>query len=176
MRTQIKNPIHTPSATRRRAREQGFVLAIVFTIVVFVVGIFLWTALIRHLNQGRAIPLLSENKPIEMVILLICSILLFVVRQVKRIYYAALEISFGFVVGWNGFNMLETNGIGKWPIVLGAAYILVRGFDNLDVGLKSESKTELISGPQLPTVEELKIESAVVSDKFSNPACHDIQC
>ena len=99
-----------------------------------------------------------------MILLVLCSFVLFLFRYKWRIYYAALEISFGCVVGWNGFNILDTDGFGKWPVVLGAAYILVRGFDNFKVGLQ-EHKSEL----QLRGETQLKVENPLVSEKSINP-------
>ena len=70
----------------------------------------------------------------------VAAIALFYVREANRLRYALMELAFGVVSTWYSISAL-TIGPGKWPVVVAAIYLIVRGFDNLKTGHKQSMIT-----------------------------------
>jgi hypothetical protein len=61
---------------------------------------------------------------------------LYMMRCYLRALYGLLEIGFASVASWLAVGQIETQTIGAWIGVFTAAYLIVRGLDNLMEGLK----------------------------------------
>ena len=134
----IKSSIQPQSSLQRWHGQGGFIY-LLLAVVVFVLGLFISFLLIKTINESRPTSILSPYRPIEVCMLAVFSLALYGFRSYSRKYYGIIECAFGTVVGWNAFSMIDTSGMGKWAYVLAAAYIIVRGLDNISIGRKSET-------------------------------------
>lgn len=70
---------------------------------------------------------------------------LFQLRCRHRATYGSLEICFATIVAWIAVGQVESQGLAAWIAVMSAAYLVVRGFDNLFEGLKSAKQIQRTS-------------------------------
>lgn len=76
---------------------------------------------------------------------LLVGVSLYYFRERKRMQYALLEIAFGLVTGGVAILRVNTQGdLGVWVALSAAAYLVVRGMDNLQKAreLSRTNKTE----------------------------------
>lgn len=59
-------------------------------------------------------------------------------RSCHRFQYGVLELLFAFFLGYKSLGEFGKSGFVAWGGCLSAAYIIVRGFDNIDQAIKSE--------------------------------------
>lgn len=107
----------------------GIALAVNFEIVENVAKIFAYFSEPAHRVFG-------------LVLVVFGSAGLFLARIFARAIYAVCEIAFGLVTAWDGLDAVYANGLAKWTVIAGAAYLLVRGFDNLHESMGAPFKSK----------------------------------
>ena len=74
---------------------------------------------------------------------LVLGISLYLLRKHRRGVYALLEISFAIITAWTAIGKLSTQGdLSVWLAFGGAAYLIVRGLDNLQISREEAKKTK----------------------------------
>ena len=67
------------------------------------------------------------------------ALILYFFRRIKRLHYGLLEVGFGSASCFHVFLQIgqsESLSLARWIAILGALYLLVRGFANIEDGLK----------------------------------------
>jgi hypothetical protein len=72
---------------------------------------------------------------------------LFQLRCRQRAIYGSLEICFATIVCWIAVGQVESQGLAAWIGVMSAAYLVVRGYDNLFEGLKVVKQIQKAPNP-----------------------------
>jgi hypothetical protein len=74
---------------------------------------------------------------------LVVGISLYQLRKYRRGMYGLLEISFAVITAWLAIGKLSTEGdLSVWLAFGGAAYLTVRGLDNIQVSREEAKKTK----------------------------------
>lgn len=122
-----------------RARRAARLAAIVFSGLLLIGAAFGFYYFAEDIVRA-ALSALNEAGPNGPVLLagfgIVAGVLLFILRKLARIAYGALEIIVA-IIGLAGYPAPgETGGIPWLISLLALIYILVRGLDNVDVGIK----------------------------------------
>jgi len=108
--------------------------------MVFWGAVFSLFQLLLHLPAIIAYFSEPSHRIVGFVISVLVAFALFAFRLFARALYGVTELAFGVVVLWGSFATVSNTGANKWPIVVAAIYVLVRGFDNLHQGVGSPLK------------------------------------
>jgi hypothetical protein len=61
---------------------------------------------------------------------------LFLFRKKYRMQYGITEVCSALVLGWKALGFVSDGNLGDLAALIGVAYLIVRGFDNIDEGRK----------------------------------------
>jgi hypothetical protein len=73
---------------------------------------------------------------IGVILILVVGILLYLLRERKRVWYGCVEVVFAIAYGLYAINKVETVGYIETISIIAAVYLVVRGIDNIVEGLK----------------------------------------
>jgi hypothetical protein len=81
---------------------------------------------------------------IGIIVIGIVGSLLYLLRERKRIWYGAIEVSFSLAYGWYAINKVASVGYVETISVIASIYLVVRGIDNVMEGRKKQLAEALI--------------------------------
>ena len=130
-------------SSRYSSESRRVELILLSAILVFAFAAVALFQAISHLPAIIAYFSMPTHRAFGFALSVLVALALFACRLLVRALYGATELAFGCVVLWDSLSTVSSSGAGRWPIVVAAVYLLVRGFDNLYEGVRAPFKKKV---------------------------------